>query len=100
MRPSPFLSSTPRRPVTSQVFEPVGQLFLLSTASPCGPSGHMVVMMFRRAIAPTAGAVRYSSAMNTSAQPADQRASATFGTVKKRMITCGRPAVPIISDRV
>jgi hypothetical protein len=38
--------------------------------------------------------------MNTSAQPADQRASATFGTVKKRMITCGRPAVPIISDRV
>jgi hypothetical protein len=25
---------------------------------------------------------------------------ATFGTVKKRMMTCGRPAVPIISDRV
>jgi UDP-N-acetylmuramyl pentapeptide synthase len=38
--------------------------------------------------------------MNTSAQPADQRASATFGTVKKRMMTCGRPAVPIISDSV
>ncbi len=34
--------------------------------------------------------------MNTSAQPADARASLTFGTVKKRMITCGRPAVPII----
>ncbi len=38
--------------------------------------------------------------MKTSAQPADVRASATFGTVKKRMITCGNPAVPIISDRV
>ena len=38
--------------------------------------------------------------MNTSAQPADLRASDTFGTVKKRMITCGRPAVPTISDSV
>ena len=38
--------------------------------------------------------------MKTSAQPADQRASATFGTVKKRMMTCGKPAVPIISDMV
>ena len=38
--------------------------------------------------------------MNTSAQPADQRASETFGTVKKRMITCGSPAVPIISESV
>ncbi len=38
--------------------------------------------------------------MKTSAQPADQRASATRGTVKKRMMTCGRPAVPIISDSV
>ena len=64
------------------------------------PLGHIMSVMFRRAIAPTAGAVRYSSAMKTSAQPADQRASDTFGTVKKRMITCGRPAVPIISDRV
>ncbi len=38
--------------------------------------------------------------MNTSAQPAEDRASATLGTVKKRMMTCGRPAVPIISDMV
>ena len=38
--------------------------------------------------------------MKTSAQPADERASDTFGTVKKRMITCGRPAVPIMSDMV
>ena len=38
--------------------------------------------------------------MNTSAQPADSRASRTLGTVKKRMMTCGRPAVPIISDKV
>ena len=29
-----------------------------------------------------------------------ERASETFGTVKKRMMTCGRPAVPIISDIV
>ena len=29
-------------------------------------------------------------------EPADARASLTLGTVKKRMITCGRPAVPII----
>jgi len=52
------------------------------------------------AIAPTAGAVVYSSAMKTSAQPAELRASFTVGTVKNRMMTCGRPAVPIISDRV
>ena len=57
-------------------------------------------MMLRRAIAPTAGAVRYSKAMNTSAQPADLRASDTLGTVKKRMMTCGKPAVPIINDMV
>ncbi len=38
--------------------------------------------------------------MNTSAQPADERAAFTDGTVKKRMMTCGRPAVPIISDSV
>ncbi len=38
--------------------------------------------------------------MNTSAQPAELRASFTLGTVKKRMMTCGRPAVPIISDMV
>ncbi|MQM40201.1 hypothetical protein KBTX_04248 [wastewater metagenome] len=36
--------------------------------------------------------------MNTSAQPADLRASRTRGTVKKRTMTWGRPAVPIISD--
>ena len=51
-------------------------------------------------MAPTAGAVKYSRAINTNAQPADQRASATLGTVKKRMMTCGRPAVPIIKDKV
>ncbi|MNC39746.1 hypothetical protein D3C75_884180 [compost metagenome] len=59
-----------------------------------------MVIRFRRAMPATAGAVRYSRAMKIRVQPADQRASATFGTVKKRMMTCGRPAVPIISDRV
>src|SRR5690606_37772856 len=63
-------------------------------------AGHMVVVRFRRAIAPTAGATVYSRAMKISAQPADERASATLGTEKKRMITCGRPAVPIMSDSV
>ncbi len=38
--------------------------------------------------------------MKTRAQPADHRASATRGTVKNRMMTCGRPAVPIINDSV
>ena len=38
--------------------------------------------------------------MNTRAQPAEERASFTLGTVKKRMITWGRPAVPIIRDMV
>ena len=38
--------------------------------------------------------------MNTSAQPADLRASDALGTVKKRTITCGSPAVPTISARV
>ena len=38
--------------------------------------------------------------MNNSAQPAEMRASLTRGTVKKRVMTCGRPAVPTISDRV
>ncbi len=38
--------------------------------------------------------------MKISAQPADFRASEIFGTVKNRTITCGRPAVPIISDSV
>jgi hypothetical protein len=60
----------------------------------------MVCIRFRRAIPATAGAVVYRMAMNTRAQPAEERASRTFGTVKKRMITCGRPAVPIISDMV
>ena len=60
----------------------------------------MVFIRFRRAIEPTAGAVVYRIAMKTSAQPAELRASFTLGTVKKRMMTCGRPAVPIISDSV
>ena len=34
------------------------------------------------------------------AQPADDLAAFTEGTVKNRIITCGRPAVPIISDNV
>ena len=38
--------------------------------------------------------------MNSSAQPAERRASETLGTVKKRTITCGRPAVPTISASV
>ena len=60
----------------------------------------MVWIMLRRANAATAGAVVYRMAMNSSAQPADLRASRTLGTVKKRTITCGRPAVPIISAAV
>ena len=38
--------------------------------------------------------------MKISAQPVEERASRTFGTVKKRTITCGSPAVPAISTRV
>ena len=38
-------------------------------------------------MAATAGAVVYKMAMNTSAQPADFRASRTLGTVKKRIMT-------------
>ena len=45
-------------------------------------------MIFSLAIAATAGAVVYSIAINTSAQPADVRAARTVGTVKKRMMTC------------
>ena len=37
--------------------------------------------------------------MNNSAQPAETRASRTLGTVKKRTMTCGRPAVPTISAK-
>ena len=55
---------------------------------------------FSLAIAATAGAVVYRMAINTSAQPADDLAAFTEGTVKNRIITCGRPAVPIISDNV
>ena len=39
-------------------------------------------------------------AMNTKAQPAETRAARALGTVKKRMITCGRPAVPNINAAV
>ena len=38
--------------------------------------------------------------MKTSAHPADTRAAPGLDTVKKRMITCGRPAVPNISAPV
>ena len=38
--------------------------------------------------------------MNSNAQPADMRASFTLGTVKKRVMTCGNPAVPTISASV
>ena len=38
--------------------------------------------------------------MKISAQPAELRASFTEGTVKNLMMTCGKPAVPIISDIV
>ena len=51
-------------------------------------------------MAATAGAVVYRMAMKIRAQPAELRASFTEGTVKNRMMTCGRPAVPIISDMV
>ena len=39
-------------------------------------------------------------AMNTNAHPADRRAAAALGTVKKRMMTCGKPAVPIMREAV
>ena len=55
---------------------------------------------FNLAIAATAGAVVYSIAINNNAQPADRRAAFTEGTVKNLIITCGNPAVPIISERV
>ena len=38
--------------------------------------------------------------MKISAQPADLRASDALGTVKKRTITCGSPAVPTIRASV
>ncbi len=60
----------------------------------------MVSTKFRRANAPTAGAVVYSNAMKTRAYPAERRASDTLGTVKKRTITCGNPAVPTINASV
>ena len=60
----------------------------------------IVSIMFTRAKAATAGAVVYRIAMKNSAQPADLRASDTFGTVKKRTMTCGRPAVPTIRAAV
>jgi hypothetical protein len=53
------------------VLEPLGTLFVGRLPSaPTGPIW-MVSIRFRRAMAPTAGAVVYSSAMNTSAQPAE-----------------------------
>ncbi|MNF14819.1 hypothetical protein D3C80_2171730 [compost metagenome] len=39
-------------------------------------------------------------AMNSRAQAAELRAACTVGVVKKRTITCGRPAVPNISAMV
>ena len=101
MRPSWFLSSHFSKPVSSHFLNQVGRSAYtrLPSTEPTGPVW-MVLVRFSRAIEPTAGAVRYSRAMNTSAQPAEVRASRTRGTVKKRMMTCGRPAVPIISDRV
>ena len=38
--------------------------------------------------------------MNMSAQPAEMRAAWADFTVKKRMMTCGRPAVPNMSAAV
>ena len=38
--------------------------------------------------------------MNTKAQPAEVRAARTVGTVKKRIMTWGNPAVPIIREAV
>ena len=57
-------------------------------------------MKFNLAIAATAGAVVYRIDMKTRAQPADSLADLILGTVKNRIITCGRPAVPIINDSV
>ena len=38
--------------------------------------------------------------MKKSAQPAEERAPLIVGVVKKRMMMCGRPAVPTISAKV
>ena len=43
----------------------------------------IVVIKFNLAIAATAGAVVYNIAINSNAQPADNRAALTEGTVKK-----------------
>ena len=51
-------------------------------------------------MAPMAGAVVKRMAMKSRVQPAEERACATRRTLKKRAMTWGRPAVPIISDRV
>ena len=53
-----------------------------------------------RAKTAIAGAVVYKIIINNNAQPADLRASETFFTVKKRTITCGKPAVPTIKAAV
>ncbi len=106
MRPSPFLSSNFSRPVFSQRFIQSGRSSALMEASgayrspPAFTAVFTVPCRFSLAMAATAGAVVYRMAMKISAQPAEERASLTEGTVKNRMITWGRPAVPIISDRV
>ena len=106
MRPSPFLSVNFSRPVFSQRFIQSGRssaLMLASGAYRSPPAFTAVLTVACRlslAMAATAGAVVYRMAMKISAQPAEARASFTEGTVKKRMMTCGRPAVPIMSDSV
>ena len=100
--PSWFLSSQEIRPVFSQLVIQLG-------ASLCGvpvpawslTEGPLIVsIMLTRANAAIEGAVVYKIAMNNNAQPALLRASRTLGTVKKRTITCGKPAVPTISAAV
>ena len=60
----------------------------------------MVSIIFTLENADKAGTVVYIIAINTNAQPAEIRASFTRGTVKKRTITCGKPAVPNINAPV
>src|SRR3990167_1265259 len=106
MRPSPFLSVNFSKPVFSQRFIQFGRSSFLIDASgayrspPALTAVLTVACRFSLAMAPTAGAVVYRMAMKIRAQPAELRASLTEGTVKNRMMTCGKPAVPIISDIV
>ncbi len=90
--PSPFLSSTLIKPVLLQLSTQAGRLAISFS--------EVFLIMLYMPNAPIAGAVVYKMAINTRAYPADLRASFTLGTVKKRTITWGKPAVPTIKAAV